>query len=63
MEVVHDSNDGTEILDSSKLEVLLRNCKKLCNSGCQSIVQDEQLAFVVMGSDEVTEYLDKMTVE
>jgi len=63
VEVVHDSNDGTEILDSSKLEVLLRNCKKLCNSGCQSIVQDEQLALVVMSSYEVTKYLDEMSVE
>ena len=63
VKVVIDSNDSTEILNSSKLEVLLRDCKKLCDSGSQSVVQDEQLAFVVMGSDEVTEYLDKMTVE
>jgi len=63
VKVVIDSNDSTEVLDGCKLEVLLRNCEKLCNSGSQSVVQDEQFAFVVMGSDEVTKYLDEMAVE
>jgi len=63
VKVVIYSNDSTEVLDSSKLEVLLRDCKKLCNSGSQSVVQDEQLAFVVMSSYEVTKDFDKMTIE
>ena len=63
MEVVGDGNDGTEVFDSSKLEVLLRDCKKLCDSGSQPVVQNEQLAFVVMSSYEVAKYLDEMSIK